>query len=57
MVYRVRTALGREIVATAEHPLLTMQGWRALVSLRAATVLLQPVRSPRWGVGAGLVTS
>src|SRR5881296_483095 len=35
MVYRVRTALGREIVATAEHPLLTMQGWRALVSLRA----------------------
>ncbi|MBI4271333.1 MAG: hypothetical protein HY615_13445, partial [Candidatus Rokubacteria bacterium] len=34
MVYRVRTALGREIVATAEHPLLTMDGWRALAGLR-----------------------
>ncbi|MGH7268009.1 MAG: hypothetical protein ACREMB_24595, partial [Candidatus Rokuibacteriota bacterium] len=30
MVYRLRTALGREIVATPEHPLLTMNGWRPL---------------------------
>ncbi len=35
MVYRLRTALGREIAATAEHPLLTMSGWRALRDLRA----------------------
>ncbi|HXU88852.1 MAG TPA: DNA polymerase III subunit alpha, partial [Methylomirabilota bacterium] len=33
MVYRLLTALGREIVATAEHPLLTMDGWRALAAL------------------------
>jgi error-prone DNA polymerase len=33
MVYRLRTALGREILATAEHPLLTMDGWRALAAL------------------------
>ena len=34
MVYRLRTALGREILATAEHPLLTMDGWRALATLQ-----------------------
>ncbi len=34
MVYGVRTALGREIAATAEHPLLTVDGWRALGALR-----------------------
>jgi error-prone DNA polymerase len=34
MVYRLGTALGREILATAEHPLLTLQGWRGLGSLR-----------------------
>jgi error-prone DNA polymerase len=34
MVYRLRTALGREIMATAEHPLLTPTGWQALATLR-----------------------
>ena len=34
MVYRVRTALGREITATAEHPLLTPNGWCPLAGLR-----------------------
>jgi DNA polymerase III alpha subunit len=33
MVYRVRTALGREVLATAEHPLLTMNGWRSIETL------------------------
>src|SRR5712692_8606536 len=33
MVYRVRTALGREITATGEHPLLTPCGWRSLAAL------------------------
>ncbi len=33
MVYRVRTALGREIMATAEHPLLTADGWRGVAAL------------------------
>ncbi|HEV8458541.1 MAG TPA: DNA polymerase III subunit alpha [Methylomirabilota bacterium] len=35
MVYRLRTALGRELMATATHPLLTMEGWRPLGDLRA----------------------
>ncbi len=34
MVYRVRTALGREVMATAEHPLLTKEGWRPLGALQ-----------------------
>ncbi len=33
-VYRLRTALGREIEATAEHPFLTISGWRKLGQLR-----------------------
>jgi len=33
-VYRLTTLAGRTIVATAEHPLLTPQGWRPLVALR-----------------------
>jgi error-prone DNA polymerase len=39
MVYRVRTFLGREVMATAEHPLLRMDGWRALHDLRAGDPL------------------
>ncbi|HEV8616340.1 MAG TPA: DNA polymerase III subunit alpha [Methylomirabilota bacterium] len=35
MVYRLRTALGRELVATAEHPVLTLDGWRAVAALRS----------------------
>src|SRR5437870_3807685 len=34
MVYRLRTALGREITATAEHPFLTVNGWCKLGELR-----------------------
>ena len=53
MVFRVRTALGRQLTATAEHPLLTTSGWRALASLRvgdhvaAARALATPGRK-RW---------
>ena len=32
-VFRLRTALGREIEATAEHPFLTISGWRKLGDL------------------------
>jgi len=35
MAFRLRTALGRELIATLEHPLLTLDGWRALGSLAA----------------------
>src|SRR5213078_3915110 len=34
MVYRLRTVLGREITATAEHPFLTIHGWRSLGTLK-----------------------
>jgi DNA polymerase III alpha subunit len=34
MVYRLRTFLGREVVATPEHLLLTEKGWRPLGSLQ-----------------------
>src|SRR5260370_39671565 len=34
MVYRLRTFLGRELVATPEHLLLTEDGWRPLGSLQ-----------------------
>ncbi|MBI4636720.1 MAG: DNA polymerase III subunit alpha [Candidatus Rokubacteria bacterium] len=34
-VYRLRTALGRTLVATAEHPLLTASGWRTVADLGA----------------------
>src|SRR6266446_3907140 len=34
MVYRLRTFLGREVVATPEHLLLTEKGWRSLGSLQ-----------------------
>jgi error-prone DNA polymerase len=34
MVYHLRTALGREVMATAEHPLLTPNGWCPLGHLR-----------------------
>jgi error-prone DNA polymerase len=32
--FRLRTALGREIEATANHPFLTMSGWRTLGDLK-----------------------
>jgi len=49
MVYRLRTALGREILATAEHPLLTMDGWRALASLRPGDRVAAARALPRLG--------
>jgi DNA polymerase-3 subunit alpha len=33
-VWRLRTALGHEIMATAEHPFMTFDGWRKLGQLR-----------------------
>jgi intein/homing endonuclease len=53
MVYRLRTSLGRELFATAEHPLLTMDGWRALATLQrgdriAAARALPGLGRKRW---------
>jgi error-prone DNA polymerase len=42
-VYRLRTGLGRELLATREHPLLTPEGWRSLGALRVG----EPVAAAR----------
>ena len=49
MVFRLRTALGREIMATAEHPLLTMHGWRGLASLQVGDYIAAARRLPASG--------
>jgi intein/homing endonuclease len=50
-VWRVRTALGHTIVATAEHPLMTMEGWRQVGKIGigdcVATARLLPVQGRR----------
>jgi len=53
-VWRLRTALGHEIMATAEHPFLTMGGWRQLGKLKvgdhvatARSILCQAVAGGR----------
>src|ERR1700722_486560 len=52
-VWRLRTALGHTIEATAEHPFLTLSGWRKLGDLRAgdhvaAARALPPCGRRRW---------
>jgi DNA-directed DNA polymerase III PolC len=49
MVYRIRTALGRQLMATAEHPLLTPSGWRVLATLRIGDHLAAPRSLPAFG--------
>ncbi len=39
LVHRLRTVHGRTVLATAEHPLLTPHGWRALASLKPGDVV------------------
>src|SRR5438552_4778845 len=53
-VYRLATLGGRSIVATAEHPLLTPQGWRPLAALRERD---RVAAAPRGGGSAELVDS
>jgi error-prone DNA polymerase len=48
-VYRLRTVLGRELVATATHPLLTMDGWRALGELQIGDHIAAPRALPVCG--------
>jgi DNA polymerase III alpha subunit len=42
MVHRLRTALGRELLATPEHPLLTVNGWQPFGSLRPGDRIAAP---------------
>jgi DNA-directed DNA polymerase III PolC len=50
-VWRMRTALGHEICATAEHPFMTLSGWQNLGELRVgdhvATARSMPVAGVR----------
>jgi DNA-directed DNA polymerase III PolC len=48
-VWRLKTALGHTITATAEHPFLTLGGWRALGQLRAGDHLAAARSLPRLG--------
>jgi replicative DNA helicase len=48
-VYRVTTALGREIEATVMHPFLTMDGWKSLGLLKAGDHVAVPRIIPVFG--------
>src|SRR5690606_8067231 len=41
-VFELRTALGKRIVATGNHPLLTPQGWKWLEDLRVGDAIAAP---------------
>ncbi|HEV2440869.1 MAG TPA: error-prone DNA polymerase [bacterium] len=48
-VFRLQTALGRSVVATASHPFLTMDGWRRLEELRPGDRIASARRLPALG--------
>ncbi len=48
-VFSLKTALGRELTATANHPLLTLDGWRNLEDLKAGDRIAAPARLPELG--------
>lgn len=47
--YKVTTLLGKEIEATAPHPLLTIQGWKRVEELRVGDRIAIPRRLPYFG--------
>jgi replicative DNA helicase len=49
-VFRLRTRLGRELTATANHPLLTVDGWRRLDELAPGDEVAVPGRLDVFGV-------
>ena len=46
-VYRLTTRLGRQLDATANHPLLTLEGWRKVSELGAGARIAVPRQLPR----------
>lgn len=48
-VFRVRTALGREITTTLTHPFLTIRGWRKLAELTVGQQIAVPRILPFFG--------
>lgn len=51
-VFRVRTALGREISTTATHPFLSLQGWKPLMELTVGQAIGVPRILPFFGENA-----
>ncbi len=51
-VFRVRTALGREITTTTTHPFLTLQGWQPLQALAVGQRIGVPRILPFFGQSA-----
>jgi replicative DNA helicase len=49
-VFEVRTATGRRIRATANHPLLTTGGWKQVDQLLVGEAVAAPARLPIFGV-------
>src|SRR6185437_7229392 len=52
-VWRLRTALGHSIAASAEHPFLTLSGWRKLAELKAGDHVaagrsIPPIGNLKW---------
>lgn len=47
--FQVTTALGKEIEATAVHPLLTINGWKRLEELKVGDKIAVPRRLPYFG--------
>jgi replicative DNA helicase len=50
-LFCLKTKLGRRVVATANHPLLTVAGWRRLDELEPGDRIAVPRRLPRVGTG------
>ncbi|MDQ5767978.1 replicative DNA helicase [Thiothrix subterranea] len=50
-VFRVRTALGREITTTLTHPFLTIEGWKPLADIQVGKRIAVPRILPFFGKG------
>ncbi len=53
-VYLLRTETGREIRASANHPFLTIDGWRSLYALDLETRIAVPSRYPQTSITCDL---
>ena len=49
-VFKLRTRTGRGITATANHPLLTAQGWKRVDELHPGDIIATAMRLPEHGV-------
>ena len=49
-VFTLTTRTGRSLIATANHPLLTAQGWKRIDDLQAGDIIATAMRLPKHGV-------